>query len=532
MANTAARVALPDSPAGVVGAGTMGSGIAQVAAIGGIEVRLFDVAEGAANAAHGRIHEQLNRSVERGRIEEGVAARAIARIQTVDAIEELGDCFIVIEAVAEKLEIKQQLFSQLAALTEPGTVFATNTSSLPVTAIAAGVPQPERIVGMHFFNPVPLMKLVEVVAGINSGETALATARAVAAKMGREAIDAADGPGFLVNRVSRPFLLEAQQLLQERVSDHETIDRIVRLGGGFRMGPFELSDLVGIDVGYDIAKSFFELSHGEPRWRPSGIPARMVAAGRLGRKTKHGYYEYPEQGDYRPPDPPPQQLSSPSGGVDVFGTGEVATQIRRLAEAAGYDVAAAADMPRTLVVDARINGAGQGLEQISAPVAVLCAGSSLASAAHGRDFVGFHCLPPLAELRAIELTRGFGTSDASDAVAAHFFHAIGKHVIRVGDAPGLVLGRIVCQLINEAAFAVQEGVGSAADIDKGVQMGLNYPRGLLSWCDLIGAEHVVGMLDALQREIGGDRYRAAPLLRRMVAEGRSGHSAGAGFYAY
>jgi 3-hydroxybutyryl-CoA dehydrogenase len=163
---------------------------------------------------------------------------------------------------------------------------------------------------------------------------------------------------------------------------------------------------------------------------------------------------------------------------------------------------------------------------------VLCSGSSLAAAAHGRDFIGFHCVPPLAELRAIELTRGSGTSDATDAEAAHFFHALGRHVIRVTDAPGLVLGRIVCQLINEAAFAVQEGVGSAADIDKGVQLGLNYPRGLLAWCDAIGADHVLATLDALQREIGGDRYRAAPLLRRMVAEGRTGRTAGAGFYAY
>ncbi|MGH2907540.1 MAG: 3-hydroxyacyl-CoA dehydrogenase [Solirubrobacterales bacterium] len=525
-------VQLPDQPIGVVGAGTMGSGIAQVAAVGGLEVRLFDVAEGAASAAHGRINELLNRAIERGRMQEGDASRAITRIQPVDSLEELADCFIVIEAVAERLDVKRDLFGKLAELCDPSTVFATNTSSLPVTAIASTIPHPERVVGMHFFNPVPVMKLVEVIAGMTSGEAALATTRAVAARMGRDPIDASDGPGFLVNRVSRPFLLEALKLLQERVTDHESIDRIVRLGGGFRMGPFELSDLVGIDVGYDISRSFFELGHGEPRWQPSGIPARMVAAGRLGRKSKAGYYEYPEQGDYRPADPAPQQPESASGAVDVFGTGEVATQIRRLAEAAGYDVAAAQDTPRSLVVDARINGAGQGLENVTAPVIVLCAGNSLAAAAHGRDFAGFHLLPPLGELRAVELTRGYGTSDATDAAAAHFFHSIGKHVIHVGDAPGLVLGRIVCQLINEAAFAAQEGVGTATDIDKGVQLGLNYPRGLLTWCDQIGADHVLATLDALQREVGGDRYRAAPLLRRMVAEGRSGRTAGAGFYAY
>jgi 3-hydroxybutyryl-CoA dehydrogenase len=523
---------LPDAPVGVIGAGTMGSGIAQVAAVGGLEVRIFDVAEGAASAAHGKINGFLNRAVERGRMEEGDAARAVSRIQPVDSIEELADCFIVIEAVAEKLEIKQDIFTKLAALCDSTTVFASNTSSLPITAIASTIPFPHRVVGMHFFNPVPLMKLVEVIAGMNSGEDALATTRAVAKRMGREPINASDGPGFLVNRVSRPFLLEAQKLLQERVADHETIDRIVRLGGGFRMGPFELSDLVGVDVGYDIARSFFELGNGEPRWQPSGIPARMIAAGRLGRKTKHGYYEYPDHGEYRPADKPPHLADSASGTVDVFGTGGVATQIRRLAEAAGYDIAAPAETPRTFVVDARINGAGHGLENIAAPVAILCAANSLATAAQGRDCVGFSCLPPLSESHAVELTRGSGTSDATDAAASRFFHSIGKHVIHVADAPGLVLGRIVCQLINEATFAAQEGVGTPADIDRGVKLGLSYPRGLLEWADAIGVDHVLATLDALQREIGGDRYRAAPLLRRMVAEGRTGRAAGSGFYAY
>ncbi|MGH2960443.1 MAG: 3-hydroxyacyl-CoA dehydrogenase family protein, partial [Solirubrobacterales bacterium] len=310
---------LPDAPIGVVGAGTMGAGIAQVAALGGIEVKIFDVAEGAADGARGRISALFDRSVSRGKMTEGQAGSAISRIDAVGSLDELGDCFLVIEAVAEKLEVKQQLFSSLAKVTAPGTVFATNTSSLPVTAIAAGVPQPERVVGMHFFNPVPVMRLVEVIAGMNSSPDALATARAVGAAMGRESIDASDGPGFLVNRVSRPFLLEAQQLLSEGVADAATIDRAVRLGGGFRMGPFELSDLVGVDVGYDIAKSFYALGHGEPRWRPSGVPAQMVAAGRLGRTSGRGFSEYPEGGAYREDDPAPQRLESASGAVDVIG---------------------------------------------------------------------------------------------------------------------------------------------------------------------------------------------------------------------
>lgn len=510
---------LPAGPIGVVGAGTMGAGIAQVAAVGGLEVRLFDVAEGAAQNAISRISTFVDRSVARGRMSAEDAGAAVSRIIAVDDLSQLADCFLVCEAIAEKLEIKQDLFRQLASHCEPEAVFATNTSSIPVTAVAAGVPSPERVVGMHFFNPVPVMRLVEVIAGMNSSEAALSTARAAGTAMGRTVIDAVDGPGFLVNRVSRPFLLEAQQLLFERVADHATIDRVARVSGGFRMGPFELSDLVGVDVGYDIARSFYQLGHGEPRWRPSGIPPQLIAAGWLGRKSGRGYYEYAADGSYRDEDPPPQQIESASGAVDVIGETPLARELRRLAEASGYVLDAPADVRREITVDARIATAGVDVDPTRGPVVVLCAGNSLAWAARGRDFAGFHSLPPLGEARAVELTRGAHTTDATWAAARHFFHAIGKHVIEVGDAPGLVLGRIVCQLINEGVFAYQEGVGSADDIDLGVKLGLNYPRGLFEWLRAIGPHQVLATLDGLQREIGGDRYRAAPQLRRWVLEG-------------
>jgi 3-hydroxybutyryl-CoA dehydrogenase len=526
---------LPDAPIGVIGAGTMGSGIAQVAATGGLLVKLYDSVEQAAEHAVGRIGEQLRRSVERSRITQQAASQTLRRIEPVQTLQDLEDCFMVIEAAPENLELKTDVFKQLAAICDDDTVLATNTSSIPVTSIASEIDHPERVVGMHFFNPVPVMRLVEVIAGMNSGSRALAITREVAKRMGREPIDASDGPGFLVNRCSRPFLLEAQRLLQERVADHDRIDRVMRLGGGFRMGPFELSDLVGVDVGYDIARSFYALGFNEPRWQPSGIPARMIAAGRLGRKSGHGYYRYPEKGDYRDVDPPPRLPENASGVVEIHGKGLLPDQLRRLAEAAGYTVVGPADEAagqRVLIVDARVDAAGMGLSKFGGPVAVLCAGNSLAQAAKGKDYAGFHCIPPLGETHAVELTRGTSTSEITAGATAHFFHSIGKHAIWVGDAPGLVLGRIVCQLINEAAFAAQEGVGTPADIDKGVRLGLNYPRGLLEWADQIGLDQVLATLDALQREIGGDRYRAAPLLRRMAYEGRTGRAASRGFYSY
>ncbi|MBJ7347118.1 MAG: hypothetical protein JHC87_00955, partial [Thermoleophilaceae bacterium] len=310
-----------------------------------------------------------------------------------------------------------------------------------------------------------------------------------------------------------------------------------RLGGGFRMGPFELSDLVGIDVGFEIAQSFYQLSFGEPRWQPSPIPAKLIAGGRLGRKSKRGYYSYAEDGTYRGPDPEPLLPESGGGTAVVLGDGQIASQLRRLAQAAGYDVVSNVGNndkagEATVIVDARLQNTGTFVNTPACPVFLLCAAGSLAQLARGRDMAGFHCLAPLAQSHLVELTNGSGTSDATASAAAHFFHSLGKHTEWVGDGPGLILGRIVCQLINEATFAVQEQVGTALDIDQGVRLGLNYPHGLLEWGDTIGIEHVLATLSALQAETGSDRYRPAQLMRKMVAEGKLGVRSGQGFYRH
>jgi 3-hydroxybutyryl-CoA dehydrogenase len=526
---------LPEGPLAVLGAGTMGTGIAQAAAVGAIKVLLYDAQEGAAQRAVSRVNDQLQRLVEKGRMQASAAEAAVRRIEPVETIEDLAPCFMAIEAAPESLELKQRLFEEVAAACGDSIVLATNTSSLPVTAIASTVPHAERVVGMHFFNPVPLMQLVEVVAGLGTGLRAVTVAHAVAARMGKQAIDAADVAGFLVNRVSRPFLLEAQRLLLEKVATHETIDRIVRLGGGFRMGPFELSDLVGVDVGFDIARSFYELSFHEPRWQPSPIPQRLVAAGRLGRKSGQGYYDYSGEGPYREPDPPAVMPDSASGAAQVLGEGPLADELRRLAKATGYEVPdreSHPDASHAIVIDTRLEDTGRGLFAYKGAKLVLCASGSLATIGQGKDVAGFMALPPLGETHIVELTTGHGTSDETARAAAHFFHSLGKHVEWVGDTPGLVLGRIVCQLVNEAAFAVEQQIGSVDDIDRGVRLGLNYPRGLLEWGDAIGLRLVLGVLDGLQRETGSDRYRAAPLLRRMVGEGLNGRAVGRGFHTY
>jgi 3-hydroxybutyryl-CoA dehydrogenase len=488
----------------------MGAGIAQLGCAAGLRTLLHDPLPQALEAGEGRVRDGLGRWVAKGRADAAVADL----LGTAAALDDLAGCDLVIEAAPERPDLKRELFAELSRVCGDDAVLATNTSSIPVTSLAGAAERPENVVGMHFFNPPPLMELLEVIRADQTSDEALAVAKNVGEAMGKRVILAADGPGFLVNRCGRPFSGEALRLLGERVATAEQIDRICRMAGGFRMGPFELMDLVGIDVGFEVAKSFAELSFGEPRWRPSPIQARMVAAGRLGRKTGRGYYEYAEDGSYRAEDPPPP---APGGGdgtlVTVVGDGPVADGLRERARAAGYELREGG--PAELVVDAGAKPADH--VPGGAPLLALCAAGSLA--ARGEPgAVGFGLLAPLGSL--VELTRGPGTQAFAAEAAEGFFARLGFHAEWVEDAPGLVLGRIVCQLVNEAAFAVGEGVGSEEDVDVGMELGLSHPRGPIAWGEAIGLEHVMAVLDGLWAERREERYRPAPLLVRRSATSR------------
>jgi 3-hydroxybutyryl-CoA dehydrogenase len=502
---------------GVVGAGTMGAGIAQLGVGAGMRTLLHDPIPEALERGAESLRAGLGKWRERGReVDEGL-------FETADSLEELAPCDLVIEAAPERAELKRELFGRLSEICGDQTVFATNTSSIPVTGLASAAAHPENVVGMHFFNPAPLMKLLEVIAADQTSERALELASATGEAMGKRVILASDGPGFLVNRCGRPFYTEALRALQERMADHEQIDRICRLGGGFRMGPFELMDLVGIDTGFEVAKSFTELSFGEPRWKPNPIQARMVAAGRLGRKTGRGYYDYSAK-PHRPDDPEPLE---PGGGegrlVAIDGSGALASELRDRASAAGFDVREPQDLRGDrpeLLVDAAVPAPASdlGLAAGGPPFLCVCADRSLAARGEA-DACGFNLVPPFQGL--VELTRLPTTPAGTADAAERFFGALGFHVEWVEDSPGLVLGRIACQLANEAAFAIGEGVGSADDVDAGLTLGLNHPRGAVEWGERIGLDHVLATLDGLFEERREERYRAAPLLRRAVALGRS-----------
>jgi 3-hydroxybutyryl-CoA dehydrogenase len=512
----------------------MGAGIAQLAALSGARTLLHDPIADALERGLGQIKRHLERGAERGRYAPADAEAAAARLEPATSLEDLAPCELVIEAAPERLELKHQLFGQLSnEVVSETCVLATNTSSLLVTAVASAANHPERVVGMHFFNPAPLMRLLEVVAGEESSEEALALARATGEAMGKVVIDAVDGPGFLVNRCNRPFGLEGQRLLQERIASVETIDRICRLGGGFRMGPFELSDLVGVDVGLDVSRSFYEQSFGEPRWRPSGIPVKMSAAGRTGRKSGRGYYDY--RGDeYRAADPEPPEPGGGDGLIVIHGETVLASELETFARQAGWEVAGPADAEGEvpfLVLDCGLGDEPDAPLQ-GGPQALLCAAGSLTALDPGGSGVGFHVLPPLGDTRLVELTAGPDTAPSGYEAAKRFFTTLGMGTEKVRDAPGLVLGRIVCQVINECAFALGEGVGSAEDIDLGMVNGLNYPRGPLGWADDIGLDHVLAVLDGLYEERREDRYRLAPSLRALALSGRLGRQTGEGFFRY
>ena len=505
---------MPDLPSvlGVVGAGTMGAGIAQLGAMAGMKTILHDPFADALERGAAGIGKNLDKGAARNRWTAEEAQAAKERLTTTAEVGGLADCQLVIEAAPERMEIKRELFQNLSDVCAPETVIGTNTSSIPVTALASAAARPENVVGMHFFNPAPLMRLLEVIAADQTGERALAMARATGEAMGKTVIVAADGPGFLVNRCGRPFYTEALKLLQERVATHEQIDRICRMGAGFRMGPFELMDLVGIDVGFAVAQSFEALSFGEPRWRPNPIQARMVAAGRLGRKSGRGYYDYSGEGSHRPDDPEPPAIGGGDGRpLHVAGHSSLASLIRERAAQAGYSLVDQRDgEPAPLMVDLT-NAKGD-----DSPRLVGCTAASLLTLGGGWS-CGFNLVPPLESAKLVELAKLPSTPEETVRAAETFFGSLGLVCEWVEDAPGLVLGRIVAQLVNEACFAVGEGVGTPDDVDTGLSVGLNHPRGPMEWATEIGFDSVLATIEALWEERREERYRPAPLLRRLAA---------------
>ena len=502
--------ALPaTTPVGVIGTGTMGGGIAQVAATAGHPVLLYDTDATAIEHALERIGTALDRAVERGRMEATEADAVLERITPVDTLDAFAPAGLVIEAVAEVLETKRALFGALEEIVGPDAILATNTSSLSVTAMAAGLRQPGRVVGMHFFNPAPVMALVEVMAGLDTDRGVAETVFETAAAWGKSPVHTRSTPGFIVNRVARPFYAEGLRLLEEGAADVATIDAVMREAGGFRMGPFQLLDLVGIDVNWTVTNLVFDAFYADPRFKPMRRQQEMVEAGRLGRKSGRGFYEY--GADAEPPQPATAPAGTPPGRVRIEGTLGVAQPLVGLIEQAGL---------------APARDAGPGQIRVGETTLALSDGRTAterAAVGAPRDLVLFDLCLDYAAAERVAIAPADQAGPGAVSAAAGLFQALGKAVSVIDDAPGLVVMRTVAMLANTAADAVHAGIADADAVDTAMVKGVNYPRGPLGWADAIGLEAVIAVLDNLARGYGEDRYRASVLLRRRAWAGRPLH---------
>lgn len=507
--NMAALSAL--QPVGVVGAGAMGAGIAQVAALAGHPVRLFDLRADAARQAVDSQRAQLAQLAGKGRLDAALAEAASARLSAVSELAELAGCALVIEAIVEQLEAKQALFSQLEAIVGDDALLASNTSSISLTAIAAPLTRPQRLAGLHFFNPAPRMALVEVIAGLATAPEVIDTLMATARAWGKTPVRAKSTPGFIVNRVARPYYAEALRLAQEGAASPATLDALLREAGGFRMGPFELMDMIGHDVNFAVTSSVWRGYFHDPRFLPSLMQQDLVEAGFLGRKRGRGFYDYRDgaampQADSAPPLPPPAQLA-------VCGDSPAARALAARLHAHGVAFAALpsidgrvaqADDAVLFVTDGR--SASQRAADLALPNLLLI---DLA--------LDYHLAPRLAAAAAD------GCAPAARDAGLGLLQAAGLAVSLLDDAPGLVVMRTVAMLANEAADAVHQGVCSAADADAAMQLGVNYPRGPLAWAEQIGLAQVRQVLAHLAACYGEDRYRISPRLQRAALTGRILH---------
>ncbi|WP_199550229.1 3-hydroxyacyl-CoA dehydrogenase [Streptomyces sp. N35] len=473
----------------VIGTGTMGQGIAQVALLAGHHVYLHDAAPGRAKEAVGDITARLDRLVEKGRLTSGARHQARSRLVPVTSLGALFDCGLVIEAVTEQLAVKQELFRELEKTVSDECLLATNTSSLSVTAIAGALRVPGRFVGMHFFNPAPLLPLVEIVSGYATDEAAASRAYGIARAWGKTPVRSADTPGFIVNRIARPFYAEAFRLYEERAADPATIDAVLRECGGFRMGPFELTDLIGQDVNEAVTRSVWESFFQDPKFTPSLAQQRLVQSGRLGRKSGQGWFSY-EEGAARP-EPRTEPPADAPRSITVRGDLGIAKPLVQMAQEAGIEVDFEDDDHEALI---KLPGGGR----------LFLADGSFPGAYP--DGVHFDWSFDYRAATRIALGAGPQESERTVAEATGFFQALGKKVTLLGDVPGLVVARTVAMLVDFAADAAGRGIASADDIDTAMRLGVNYPVGLLAWSDSSRDLTFVNVLDELHQAHPTGRY--------------------------
>jgi len=495
----------------VVGSGAMGAGIAQVAAAAGHSVKLLDNRPGAAESAIAGIRAQFAKMAEKGKLTAAAASAASERLFPVEQLSDLADAGLVIEAIVENLEAKQTLYRDLESIVAVDCIFGTNTSSISVTAIGAALKNPERLAGLHFFNPAPLMALVEIVSGLATDRAVAETLFATASAWGKTAVHAKSTPGFIVNRVARPYYAEAMRLLNEGAADCATIDAVMREAGGFRMGPFELTDMIGHDVNFAVTRSVWNAFYNDQRFLPSLIQQELVDAGFYGKKTGRGFYDY--RAGAEKPAAQSEAKQSPAGKISLFGESTAAEALAERLEHCGLSFS------RSPTSDGRVATIGL------AALYVTDGRSATQRAAENGvantvliDLALDYCKASRLAIAAAEQCE-----PAAISSAIGLLQAAGFAVSRLRDIPGLAVMRTVAMLANEAADAVNQGVCSVSGADSAMRLGVNYPQGPLAWADQVGVAAIRDVLANLGASYGEDRYRISPLIQRAVFAGRNIH---------
>lgn len=480
-----------DLVAGVAGAGTMGRGIAQVLAQCGARTLLYDAQPDAARKAKNSIGQALERLTEKGRLAAADARSVLERIELADSLQAFARCQVMVEAIVEDLSAKQSLFRAVEDIVAPDCILASNTSSLSVTAMASACRRPQRVAGYHFFNPVPVMKIVEVVDGVLT-EPAVGEALALLAKrFGHEPVRCKDTPGFVVNHAGRAFVPEALRVLSEGVADFAAIDRILVDAAGFRIGPFGLMDLVGLDVAHAVMKSLYEQYFEEPKYRPSFVAEPRVAAGLLGRKTGRGWYTYGKDGVAFPV---PESPAPKARAASVWAVPE----LREIVSSTG------------------------GKDSAVCFVAPLGKDATSAALEIGLDPARTVAVDPLFGFRKRRTLMTTPVTRPEVREAAHgLLAADGVPVSVINDSPGFVAQRVVAHIVNVGCDIAQMRIAAPQDLDRAVVLGLGYPRGPLAMGDALGAQRILAVLEAMHAIFQEPRYRPSPWLRRRARLGVS-----------
>lgn len=501
-------------PVAVIGSGAMGAGIAQIAAAAGYEVLLYDANADATQKAIANIDKVLGKLVEKGKMTADEKTATVQRLKACQVLADIAPAGLVVEAIVENLDIKRKVFAEIENIVSETAILASNTSSISITSIAAGLKRPQNFVGMHFFNPVPLMQLVEIIKGLATSDAVAQTTYDTALEWRKSPVMAKSTPGFIVNRVARPFYAEGLRVLQENGGDIATLDAIAREQGGFRMGPFELMDLIGHDVNFAVTSSVFAAYFNDQRFLPNLIQKELVDGGYLGRKTGRGFYDYAEGATK--PAPHTAELQNPPYKVTVYGHLGVAQPLVALMKSTGI-----------LVDEKQLEDHDGGFLVLEDRVILALTDGRMATERQAqsqlKNLVLFDLALDYEKATRIALTKSDQTDIDDLELAAGLFQELGKAVSYLDDVPGMLMMRTVCMLANEGADAVNQGVCNTQAVDIAMQKGVNYPRGPLAWADTIGLPYVVKVLDNLAQTYGEDRYRTSPLLRRRVAAGKKCH---------